>query len=201
MKLGFSRVVGVLPIRVRSLCFLGLLAACLGAIGLRDQGAQASEGTPQIKMDSTLTWETMKPEEKSPKRDDKLVLTDAEWRRRLTADQYRILRSHATDPAFCGILEDNHLSGVYHCAGCKLPLFKSDAKFDSGTGWPSFLMPVERKNVWFRTDKSYGMVRMEVLCARCDGHLGHVFPDGPKPTGIRFCINGNALNFMRGEAR
>lgn len=152
-------------------------------------------------MDSTLTWETMKPEEKSPKRDDKLVLTDAEWRRRLTADQYRILRSHATDPAFCGILEDNHLSGVYHCAGCKLPLFKSDAKFDSGTGWPSFLMPVERKNVWFRTDKSYGMVRMEVLCARCDGHLGHVFPDGPKPTGIRFCINGNALNFMRGEAR
>lgn len=143
-----------------------------------------------------LTWETLNPENKSPERKDKLVLTDEQWKARLTKDQFDILRSHGTDPAFCGILEDNKETGVYFCGGCELPLFVSDTKFNSGTGWPSFFAPYSRKNVWFRTDKSYGMVRVEVLCARCDGHLGHVFPDGPPPTNSRFCINGSALQFV-----
>ena len=135
----------------------------------------------------------LKPEEVSPKRKDKVVRTDAEWKKILTADQYKILRGHNTDPAFCGILHDNHLEGTYSCAGCNLSLFQSSAKFDSGTGWPSFFQPVSRQNIWLRTDRSYNMVRYEVLCARCDGHLGHVFEDGPPPTGLRFCMNALAL--------
>lgn len=144
-----------------------------------------------------LTWQTLNPEEKSPERKDKLVLSDSEWRKRLKPEAYEILRSHGTEPAFCGVLLDNPDSGVYHCGGCDLPLFSSGNKFKSGTGWPSFYLPVDRKNVWFRTDRSYGMVRVEVLCAKCDGHLGHVFPDGPEPSGIRFCINGQALIFRK----
>lgn len=182
---------------------IGLVGCCaVAAMMLLSAGPSASARTAidppksgSNKKEKTLTWETLNPEETSPKREDKLVLTDAEWQKRLTPDQFKILRSHGTDPAFCGILEDNHLKGEYHCAGCDLPLFKSDMKFNSGTGWPSFLLPVARKNVWFRTDKSYGMTRVEVLCAKCDGHLGHVFPDGPQPSGLRFCINGNALKF------
>lgn len=133
--------------------------------------------------------------EESPQRKDKVVKTDAEWRKILTPAQYKILRTHGTEAAFCGVFHDNKKNGVYDCAGCKLPLFKSDAKFDSGTGWPSFFQPAEKDNVWMRTDRSYGMVRYEVLCARCDGHLGHVFPDGPEPSGLRFCINSDALTF------
>jgi len=158
--------------------------------------AELLKKRPKEKM---LTWETLKPEETSPKHDDKLTLSEEDWRKRLTPDQFKILRSHGTDPAFCGILEDNKESGVYYCAGCDLPLFVSENKFNSGTGWPSFFLPYSRENVWFRTDRSYGMIRVEVLCARCDGHLGHVFPDGPKPSGTRFCINGNALNFQAND--
>ena len=133
-------------------------------------------------------------EEKSPKRADKLVLTDAEWKKRLTPEQYRILRSKGTEPAFCGGLLDNKENGTYHCVGCDLPLFKSDSKFNSGTGWPSFFQPVNQKNVWLKTDLSFGMNRVEVLCARCDGHLGHVFDDGPEDkTGLRYCINSEIL--------
>lgn len=132
----------------------------------------------------------------SPKRKDKVVLTDAEWKRRLTPEQYRILRNHGTEAAFCGRFHDNKKTGVYSCAGCKLPLFASNAKFDSGTGWPSFFQPVSGQNVWTRLDTSYGMVRYEVLCSRCDGHLGHVFNDGPNDKGgLRFCINSEAMDF------
>jgi peptide-methionine (R)-S-oxide reductase len=146
-----------------------------------------------------LTWDNLKPEEKSPVREDKLVLTDAEWKARLTAEQYRILRSHGTDPAFCGLMENQTEEGDYHCAGCELPLFVSSNKFISKSGWPSFYIPVKRENIWMRTDSSYGMVRVEVLCSKCDGHLGHVFPDGPAPSGLRFCINGSALNFKKAK--
>jgi methionine-R-sulfoxide reductase len=132
----------------------------------------------------------------SPKRADKLVLTDAQWRKRLTPKQYAILRGHGTEAAFCGVFYDNHKTGTYYCAGCGEPLFKSGAKFDSGTGWPSFFQPVSKKAIWTRTDDSYGMHRVEVLCARCDGHLGHEFDDAPQtPTGQRFCINSDALVF------
>lgn len=137
--------------------------------------------------------------EESPQRKDKVVKTDAEWKKILTPAQYKILRSHGTEPAFCGIFHDNKKKGVYNCAGCKLPLFRSDAKFDSGTGWPSFFQPAEPDSVWMRTDRSYGMVRFEVLCSRCDGHLGHVFPDGPEPTGHRYCINSDGLTFVESK--
>lgn len=135
-------------------------------------------------------------EEGSPKRPDKLILTDAEWKKRLTPEQYRILRNKGTEPAFCGLLTDNHEKGTYYCVGCGLPLFKSDSKFTSGTGWPSFFQPATKDAIWTKTDRSFGMVREEVLCARCDGHLGHVFDDGPAPTGLRYCMNSECLKFV-----
>jgi methionine-R-sulfoxide reductase len=125
----------------------------------------------------------------------KLVLTDKEWHDRLTPAQFKILRAKGTERAFCGTLLDNKLEGVYTCAGCGLPLFSSDAKFHSGTGWPSYFQPVAKENVAEHRDGSHGMVRTEILCARCDGHLGHVFDDGPAPTGLRFCLNSESLSF------
>jgi methionine-R-sulfoxide reductase len=130
----------------------------------------------------------------------KLKLSDEEWRRRLTPEQYRIMRSQGTERPFCGTLLDNKKAGVYTCAGCGLPLFSSDAKFESGTGWPSFFQPIARENVIERPDQSHGMVRVEINCARCDGHLGHVFPDGPPPTRLRFCLNSESLNFTPSDA-
>lgn len=134
----------------------------------------------------------------SPKRPDKVFHTDAEWRELLTADQYDILRKEGTEPRFCeGTLgKDKH--GVYECAACGLPLFKAGDKFDSGTGWPSFFQPIAKDSVWMRMDYSLaGMPRAEVLCARCDSHLGHAFEDGPKDkTGVRFCMNSKALKFV-----
>ncbi len=136
----------------------------------------------------------------SPHRTDKLVLSDAEWKKRLTEKQYNILRSHGTEGAFCGAFYDNHKTGVYRCAGCGLALFASNTKFDSGTGWPSFFQPVNKQNVWIKSDTSYGMVRDEVLCSRCDGHLGHVFDDAPQTaTGLRFCMNSDAMTFQEGD--
>lgn len=137
--------------------------------------------------------------EGSPKRKDKVVKTEAEWKKQLTKEQYAILRGHGTEAAFCGAFHNFKDKGVYFCVGCDLPLFRADDKFDSGTGWPSFFQPYEKGNTWQRTDRSYGMIREEVLCARCDGHLGHVFDDGPKPTGLRFCINSEVLKFRSFE--
>ncbi|HEY2827549.1 MAG TPA: bifunctional methionine sulfoxide reductase B/A protein [Pirellulales bacterium] len=129
----------------------------------------------------------------------KVILSDAEWRKRLTPEQFEVLRSSGTERPFCGTLLDNKMQGVYTCAGCGLPLFSSDGKFHSGTGWPSFFQPIAEGNVAEKTDVSYGMSRTEINCARCNGHLGHVFDDGPRPTGLRFCLNSASLNFTPSE--
>jgi len=129
----------------------------------------------------------------------KVVHSDAEWRQMLTHEQYHVLRQKGTERAFTGALTYNHDTGKYHCAGCGALLFDSDAKFDSGCGWPSFLIPAESTAVAEHEDLSFGMRRTEITCARCGGHLGHVFPDGPKPTGMRYCINSASLTFKRAE--
>lgn len=121
--------------------------------------------------------------------------TKEEWLKQLGPDRFRILRAQGTERAFCGTLLDNKKTGIYLCAGCDLPLFSSKAKFNSGTGWPSFFQPFAKENVTEVRDTSYGMERVEINCARCGGHLGHVFPDGPAPTYLRFCLNSESLTF------
>jgi peptide-methionine (R)-S-oxide reductase len=136
------------------------------------------------------------PDGHSPKRADKVVHTETEWKKLLTPAAFDVLRNEGTERAFTGKYWDNHQKGTYYCAGCGLPLFSSDTKFESGTGWPSFWKPATKDAVWERTDSSFGETRTEILCSRCDGHLGHVFPDGPSDkTGLRYCMNSVALTF------
>jgi peptide-methionine (R)-S-oxide reductase len=129
----------------------------------------------------------------------KMQLTDEEWRARLTPEQYEILRRKGTERAFTGAYWDEHAPGVYRCAACGAELFHSDAKFDSGTGWPSFVEPASLASVVTEVDASYGMIRTEVRCGTCGGHLGHVFDDGPTPSGQRYCINSAALALVRSD--
>lgn len=126
-----------------------------------------------------------------------VVKTDAEWKKQLSPDAYTVLRKGGTERAYTGALWDNHETGTYYCAGCGNELFSSAHKFESGTGWPSFYQPITKGKVLDEADHSYGMTRTEVLCARCGGHLGHVFDDGPNPTGLRYCINSVSLTFKK----
>jgi peptide-methionine (R)-S-oxide reductase len=131
---------------------------------------------------------------------EKLVLSDAEWRKRLSPEAYEVLRGHGTEPAWGGCFVGTKEPGTYVCAGCANPLFRSGEKFESGTGWPSFTRPISRDAVTMHDDRSYGMRRIEVRCARCDGHLGHVFNDGPPPQGTRYCMNSVAMRHVKDGA-
>jgi methionine-R-sulfoxide reductase len=128
---------------------------------------------------------------------EKIKKSDEEWKRLLTPEQYRVTRRAGTEAPFSSPLNDEHGKGVFECVDCELPLFSSDTKFNSGTGWPSFYAPVSKRNVREKIDDSMGERRTEVLCVRCDAHLGHVFDDGPRPTGLRYCMNGVAMKFVK----
>lgn len=160
--------------------------------------SRATETQSSLRREATVKVKVInrKGELVGPVDVERVVKTDAEWRARLTPAQFAIARGKGTERAFCGTLLDNKKTGVYACVCCKLPLFSSDAKFHSGTGWPSFFQPVCDENVATATDRSHGMVRVEILCARCDCHLGHVFDDGPAPTGRRHCVNSESLVFV-----
>jgi peptide-methionine (R)-S-oxide reductase len=132
---------------------------------------------------------------------EKIKKSEAEWKAQLTPEQYQVTRCAGTERAFTGKYANHHEDGIYLCVCCGTPLFDSTTKFESGTGWPSFYQPIETESVAVSTDRSFGMVRDEVLCARCDAHLGHVFPDGPKPTGLRYCLNSASLNFVKRGAQ
>lgn len=177
----------------KSLAVLSLFA--LAAISIASGIFSEINASAEQKAKSSATNHTN--QSKGRKMTDKVIKTDEEWRAQLTPLQYEVARKHGTERAFTGEYWDNHEKGIYVCVGCGLELFSSETKFDSGTGWPSFYAPISEDSVDTKKDTAYGMVRIEVLCSRCDSHLGHVFDDGPKPTHLRYCMNSASLKFVK----
>lgn len=170
--------------------FTGLAGALLPA------GKHDATGNPAVDGDAVADGNANDRTAKA-KGIKKVIKTDAEWKQILTPEQYSVSREKGTERPFSSPLNDIHDAGIFECVACELPVFSSKAKFDSGTGWPSFYEPIDKENVHEVVDKSLWETRTEVLCARCDSHLGHVFDDGPKPTGLRYCMNGVALKFVK----
>jgi len=169
---------------------------CILFIGFLFIGSSCSQSGQVRSVEQPTPATTTSTADPSVKSDvQKLLKTEAAWKKQLTEEQYYILREKGTERPGTGKYLDNKENGTYHCVGCLLPLFTSDSKFKSGTGWPSFFEPYDPTYVLNIEDKTHGMVRTEIVCARCNGHLGHVFTDGPKPTGLRYCVNGNILEF------
>jgi peptide-methionine (R)-S-oxide reductase len=184
---------------MRQLRAAGLLAVVVVVVAVacnRGRTQEAAEGSALSPADqAALAAQVAAVLAAAPPVGERLDRSDDEWRAQLTADQYDILRQAGTEPAFNNAYWDNHAPGTYHCAACGNPLFSSADKFDSGTGWPSFTQPIQDGRVAEVTDTSFGMARTEVRCARCGSHLGHVFHDGPAPTGLRYCIDSASLTF------
>jgi methionine-R-sulfoxide reductase len=187
--------------RVFGLLLLGLCALLIPACAQNSETSStaSSPSTGPSRSDPVKVAVFNRSAELVTVESPRVVKTDAEWLRILTPDQFVVARNKGTEAPFCGTLLDNHEKGVYSCVCCGLPLFSSDSKFNSGTGWPSFFQPISKENVIEHVDSSHGMVRKEILCARCDCHLGHVFDDGPRPTGLRFCVNSESLKFTRSD--
>ncbi len=196
---------------MKYLTILLALMACNNAnlpAGTSTKAGEATEGSAQTESTAerstqagqtatTTSADSITPAQYTDGKLVKVVKSEEEWKRELNEQAFNVLRKEGTERAFTGKYWNNHDHGVYVCAGCSLPLFASDTKFESGTGWPSFYQPISADCIADKTDSSYGMDRTEVECARCGGHQGHVFPDGPKPTGLRYCINSVSLKFVK----